>query len=140
MLNKDLSPNEAYERTMHDLEQFFKPEFLNRFEGRENILVFRSLELDSIRRIATRELDRINLNYAPSIQARFPTEQLNTFCDRVYHPKIGARGIPGRIKTVEGFIVDKQLEDENFQGVMDISFDGANLKTSWSEHERSKAA
>lgn len=140
MLNKDLSPNEAYERTMHDLEQFFKPEFLNRFEGRENILVFRSLELDSIRRIATRELDRINLNYAPSIQARFPTEQLNTFCDRVYHPKIGARGIPGRIKTVEGFIVDKQLEDENFQGVMDISFDGQALKTSWSEHERSKAA
>lgn len=140
MLNKELSETEAYERTMHDLEQFFKPEFLNRFEGRENILVFRSLELDSIKRIAGRELDRINANYAPSISAVFPDNQLNAFCEKVYHPKIGARGIPGRIKTVEGFIVDKQLEDENFKGVMNINFDGEKLKTSWSEHERQQAA
>lgn len=140
MLNKELSDAEAYERTMHDLEQFFKPEFLNRFEGRENILVFRSLELDSIRRIANRELDRINANYAPNIQANFPVEQLNAFCEKVYHPKIGARGIPGRIKTVEGFIVDKQLEDENFKGAMDISFDGTNLRTAWSAHAAKQAA
>lgn len=136
MLNKELSPNEAYERTMHDLEQFFKPEFLNRFEGRENILVFRSLELDSIQRIANRELDRINSNYNPNIQANFPIPELNAFCQKVYHPKIGARGIPGRIKTVEGFIVDKQLQDENFKGVMDISFDGEKLSTSWKENDR----
>jgi ATP-dependent Clp protease ATP-binding subunit ClpB len=140
MLNKELSDAEAYERTMHDLEQFFKPEFLNRFEGRENILVFRSLELDSIRRIANRELDRINSNYAPNIQAVFPSDQLNAFCEKTYHPKIGARGIPGRIKTVEGFIVDKQLEDENFVGMMDIAFDGTNLKTSWSQNGRQNKA
>lgn len=140
MLNKELSENEAYERTMHDLEQFFKPEFLNRFEGRENILVFRRLELESIRRIANRELERINSNYAPNIVSDFPADQLNAFCEKAYHPKIGARGIPGRIKTVEGFIVDKQLENENFKGVMNIAFDGNNLKTSWSNHERQQAA
>lgn len=136
MLNKDISEAEAYERVMHDLEQFFKPEFLNRFEGRENILVFRSLGLDSIRRIAHRELDRINANYEPNIRATFATDQLNAFCEKAYHPKIGARGIPGRIKTVEGFIVDKQLENENFVGTMDIVFDGTNLKTSWEEREK----
>lgn len=140
MLNKELTEAEAYERVMHDLEQFFKPEFLNRFEGRENILVFRSLGLDSIRRIANRELDRINANYAPAISAVFPVDQLNAFCEKVYHPKIGARGIPGRIKTVEGFIVDKQLEDENFKGVMDISFDGTVLKTSWEANGQQRAA
>lgn len=140
MLNKELTEAEAYERVMHDLEQFFKPEFLNRFEGRENILVFRSLGLDSIRRIANRELDRINANYAPTIQAIFPTDQLNAFCDKVYHPKIGARGIPGRIKTVEGFIVDKQLEDEDFKGVMDISFDGVALHTTWEANGQQRAA
>lgn len=112
MLNKELTEAEAYERTMHDLEQFFKPEFLNRFEGRENILVFRRLELESIQRIANRELDRINSNYLPNIRANFPTDQLNAFCEKIYHPKIGARGISGRIKTVEGFIVDKQLQDD----------------------------
>lgn len=140
MLNKELSDAEAYERIMHDLEAHFKPEFLNRFEGRENILVFRRLELDSIKRIAGRELDRINSNYAPAISCNFPNDQLNAFCEKVYHPKIGARGIPGRIKTVEGFIVDKQLEDENFKGVMDISFDGSNLKTLWSQRSQQRAA
>lgn len=140
MLNKELTEAGAYEATMHDLEQFFKPEFLNRFEGRENILVFNRLELDSIRRIAGRELDRINANYAPAISISFPAEQMNVFCEKVYHPKIGARGIPGRIKTVEGFIVDKQLQDENFRGVMDISFDGTQLKTSWEANDRQQAA
>ena len=139
MLNESLSDTEAYERTMHDLEQFFKPEFLNRFEGRENILVFRRLELDSIRRIAARELDRINSNYAPAVSAVFPTDELNTFCNKVYDPKMGARGIPGRIKTVEGFIVDKLLQDESFKGVMNISFKDNVLWTAWEQHGRQAA-
>lgn len=79
MLNEHLSDTEAYERTIHDLEQFFKPEFLNRFEGRENILVFRRLELPSIQRIALRELDRINSNYTPNVSVVFPADQFECF-------------------------------------------------------------
>lgn len=115
--------DEAFERTMKMLEQAFKPEFLNRFEGRENIIILRSLGLESIERIAHRELGRINEFFAPRIQAEFP--DLGRFCARVYSPKIGARGIPGKIKTIEGFIVDQQLQEENFQGTVRITFDDA---------------
>lgn len=139
MLNPALSDTEAYERTMHDLEQFFKPEFLNRFEGRENILVFRRLEINSIKRIANRELDRINANYAPAVSAAFSNGDLNAFCEKVYDPRIGARGIPGRIKTVEGFIVDKLLQDESFKGTMNITFDGKGLWTAWEQHAKEAA-
>lgn len=139
MLNPALSDTEAYERTMHDLEQFFKPEFLNRFEGRENILIFRRLEIDSIKRIANRELERINSNYAPSVRAVFPNGQLDAFCEKVYDPRIGARGIPGRIKTVEGFIVDKLLQDESFKGTMNITFNDGKLWTEWEQHRKEAA-
>lgn len=139
MLNTSLTDVDAYERTMHDLEQFFKPEFLNRFEGRENILVFRRLELDSIKRIANRELDRINTNYAPAVTALFQNGELNAFCEKVYDPKIGARGIPGRIKTVEGFIVDKLLQDETFKGTMNITFKDNALRTEWEQLKKEAA-
>lgn len=119
----DMTEEEAYDQTMKDLEGFFKPEFLNRFEGRENIIILKSLEIGSIQRIALRELTNINAYFMPKIKAMFPQDQLNNFCARTYTPKIGARGIPGKIKNIEGFIVDKELEDENFTGVMNVSFD-----------------
>lgn len=68
-----------------------------------------------------------------------PLTNLNAFCAKAYNPKMGARGIPGRIKPVEGFIVDKVLQDENFKGVMNIAFDGNKLLTSWDQHERQAA-
>ncbi len=104
-------------------EKFFKPEFLNRFEGRENIIILKRLELDSIRRIADRELAKIRQFYAPKISVRFPEVDLNAFCSGVYSPKVGARGLPGRIKAVEGFIVDQRLKDESFYGAARVVFD-----------------
>jgi ATP-dependent Clp protease ATP-binding subunit ClpB len=118
----EITEEEAYNLTMKELEKFFKPEFLNRFEGRENIIILKRLELDSIQRVANRELVRINEYFAPNIKAIFPPTELNRFCSKVYTPKIGARGIPGKIKTIEGFIVDQQLEQADFVGTMNIGF------------------
>jgi ATP-dependent Clp protease ATP-binding subunit ClpB len=119
----EISEEEAYEETMRELERFFKPEFLNRFEGRENIIILKSLRLDSIQRIAERELSKINEFFAPKITAVFPQTDLNRFCSAVYTPKVGARGIPGKIKTIEGFIVDRTLEDVAFEGTVNVAFD-----------------
>jgi ATP-dependent Clp protease ATP-binding subunit ClpB len=118
----EISEEEGYEETMKELEKFFKPEFLNRFEGRENIIILKRLELDSIQRIANRELSNINRFFAPKITATFPAAELERFCRTVYSPKVGARGIPGKIKTIEGYIVDQQLRDENFVGQMTVGF------------------
>jgi ATP-dependent Clp protease ATP-binding subunit ClpB len=126
-VGKDLTEEEAYEETMKDLERFFKPEFLNRFEGRENIIILKSLQLDAIERIAERELGKINEFFAPKIQAVFPRNQLNQFCSTVYTPKVGARGIPGKIKTIEGFIVDRTLEDASFSGTVNVAFDAKTM-------------
>jgi ATP-dependent Clp protease ATP-binding subunit ClpB len=127
-----LSEEEAYEQTMRELERFFKPEFLNRFDGRENIVILKSLSIESIQRIAGRELSHINAFFAPDITAVFPEDQLNAFCSRVYTPKIGARGIPGKIKTIEGFIVDRVMNG-NSTGIMNVGFDeqSTTLTASW---------
>jgi ATP-dependent Clp protease ATP-binding subunit ClpB len=117
-----LSEEEAYDMTMKELEKFFKPEFLNRFEGRENIIILKKLELEAIQRIALRELANINKFFAPQITVKFPVAELNHFCSKVYSPKVGARGIPGRIKIIEGFIVDKQLMDDGYVGTMNVVF------------------
>lgn len=136
-----ITREEAYELTMIDLQKFFKPEFLNRFNGRENIIILDRLELESMRKIAQRELDRINAYYAPNITSVFPEDQLNSFCTAAYSPKMGARGIPGKIKSVEKLIVDKQLIDEDYKGLMNINYDSAKqrLLTAWSENERQAA-
>ncbi len=133
-----ITEEQAYELTMKELERFFKAEFLNRFEGRENIIILKGLALESIQRIASRELMRINEFYAPRIRAVFPYAELNRFCARVYTPKIGARGIPGKIKAIEGFIVDQQLQEAGFAGRMNVVFDDdtASLKVAWDDDPR----
>jgi ATP-dependent Clp protease ATP-binding subunit ClpB len=127
----EITEDEAYELTMRELEKFFKSEFLNRFEGRENIIVLKALGLESIQRIAERELERINAFFAPRVQAKFPADDMKRFCASVYTPKIGARGVPGRIKAIEGFIVDQQLADEAFAGTITITYDGVALRPDW---------
>ncbi len=81
---------------------------------------------------------RINEFYAPRIRAVFPYAELNRFCARVYTPKIGARGIPGKIKAIEGFIVDQQLQEAGFAGRMNVVFDDdtASLKVAWDDDPR----
>lgn len=119
----EITEEEARVLTMLDLEKHFKSEFLNRFAGRENIIILRRLELDSIQRIANRELGLINRYFMPNIKAVFPPAELNQFCSKVYTPKIGARGIPAKITTVEGFIVNQQLAEPDFVGTVNVGFD-----------------
>ncbi|MGA7805264.1 AAA family ATPase, partial [Bradyrhizobium sp.] len=138
----DLTEDEAYELTIRDLKKAFRTEFLNRFEGRENIILFRKLNMDTIEKIVFREISRINAFYAPqSIDVRFPEAELREFCDKTYSPEIGARGLPGRIKRIEAMIVEKTMADTAFSGTLDVGFDAKsrNFTSNWIPHDRKAA-
>jgi ATP-dependent Clp protease ATP-binding subunit ClpB len=136
----DISEQDAEELTMRDVEGFFKPEFLNRFNGRENIIILRRLELPSMQWIAHRELKRINQFYAPNIKVEFPDDALEDFCLKTYTPKLGARGIPGKVKHIEKIIVDQTLNDDSFKGILQVGYNQSGFTSEWMQHAAQRAA
>ena len=138
----DLTEEEAYELTIGDLKKAFRTEFLNRFEGRENIILFRKLNMDTIEKIVFREIFHINAFYAQqSIDVRFPEAQLREFCAKVPRPRSAHAVLPGRIKRIEAMIVEKTMADAAFGGTLDIGFDGTsrNFTSNWIPHDRKAA-
>ena len=138
----DLTEEEAYELTIRDLKKAFRTEFLNRFDGRENIILFRKLNMDTIEKIVFREISRINAFYtSQSIEVRFPEAELREFCNKTYSPEIGARGLPGRIKRIEAMIVEKTMTTAACGGRLDIGFDAAsrNFTSNWIPDDRKAA-
>ncbi len=97
-LYETLSYADAMDETMHELENTFRPEFLNRFNGRQNIIGFKTLPLALIERIAAREIRKVNQRIATSghaVSIIMSPEQINALCADRYNPVHGARGIPG---------------------------------------------
>lgn len=146
-LNKDLSYDEAVELAKKDLEDTYKPEFLNRFNGRHNIVSFNRLELPIIERIAKREIDKVNMMIKAqgsglSINMDEPT--IKSMCEDKYDPTIGARGIPGYFKAeIYPAVATTMLKTPNVGGVIDINYDKASGTLSMTPpkvEEKSKAA
>jgi len=126
-LNKELSYEEATEKAKKDLEDTYKPEFLNRFNGRQNIVFFNRLELPIIERIAKREIDKVNTMIKAqgsglSIAMDEPT--IKAMCQDKYDPTIGARGIPGYFKAeIYPAVATTMLKTPNVGGVIGIGYD-----------------
>jgi ATP-dependent Clp protease ATP-binding subunit ClpB len=111
-LNPDFTFEQAVQGAMEDVGQTYRSEFLNRFAGRENIICFHKLDLDSIERIVRREFDHMNLTYQKDgVSIAISEADLKAFCRARYNPAIGARGLPGFIQTtVEPIIVNMILD------------------------------
>ena len=144
-LNPDLSPEEAQAKMMEDLENHFRPEFLNRFNGRENIIGFRMLELPTIEKIVAREFSKLNAQIAAvgrDIQVDASEETIRDICEAIYAPEVGARGVPGYITTkVKPAIANAILTNESASGVATVEFDpgSKNIKvTDIAPHTRSE--
>lgn len=127
-LKSDLSYGDAMEMAMEDLGETYRPEFLNRFNGRQNILGFNRLELDSIERIVGREFEDLAHSYAShGVEISFPADQVSAFCADRYDPVVGGRGLPGLINTeLESQIVNTLLdtstgEQERFDVLYDAT-------------------
>jgi ATP-dependent Clp protease ATP-binding subunit ClpB len=111
-LDKKLSMVQAQERTMAELDKNYRPEFLNRFGGRKDIIQFKALDLPTIERIVKRELNLIVSAYGvENITFEVDDNEVNKFCQKNYDPRTGARGLPGHLRsTLEPAIADVALE------------------------------
>ena len=122
-LDTALDWDEAKARAMADLSGQYKAEFLNRFAGRQNIVAFRPLGMDSIKRIVAREVGGLVDTYrARGFDVRIGERALSDFCEASYDPKVGARGLPGFIEAnMEPMIVEAVLAGRT--GVLEVGFD-----------------
>lgn len=126
-LDETLSTQEAEAAAIEELGTTYRSEFLNRFAGRQNILCFKKLGLDSIERIVRRELATLDRLYGErGLRVTMPDDQLATFCRDQYDPRIGARGLPGFIAaTLEPALADRVLADDAAEGTAIVSYDAA---------------
>jgi ATP-dependent Clp protease ATP-binding subunit ClpB len=126
----DASAEEANAAAMVELSETYRSEFLNRFNGRENIICFEKLEIDSIKKIAQREINSINTAYADrDISVFMDGPNLTKLCVDKYDVSIGARGLPGYISTnLENVIVDYILSNNNDKVKIDVTYNVAQHK------------
>ena len=113
-LNDSLSSEESEKLANVELDEKYRPEFLNRFAGRQNIVCFHRLGLDSIEKIVRRELNDLNRAYRESgLDIVVSDESLKAFCADHYEPRNGARGLQGYVvSNIEPLIADLILENK----------------------------
>ncbi len=135
-LDKSLTFEEAVERAKGDLEATYRPEFLNRFNGRQNIVFFNRLELPVIERIAKREIDKTNTkikNQGGLLSIDMDDPTIKAICEDKYNPADGARGIPGYFNAeIYPALAMTMLKTPNAAGVIGISYDKTTSSLSMS--------
>jgi ATP-dependent Clp protease ATP-binding subunit ClpB len=123
-LEENLTVEQAEAEAFAELASTYRSEFLNRFNGRQNIVCFKKLELDSIQKIVKREIDGLSSVYAEKgILTKIEEKSIEIFCQDHYDPKIGARGLPGYIvSNLEPIYTDIILEKPGWIGTAMISY------------------
>ncbi|HEX6922578.1 MAG TPA: AAA family ATPase [Bacillales bacterium] len=110
--------NEAEKQTdiIESLSQYFKPEFLNRFDG---IVSFKQLSKDHLVNIVDLMLDEVRDSIEEQgIQLNVTNAAKAKLADLGYNPTFGARPLRRTIEEqVEDGIADLLLEKENVQDV-----------------------
>ncbi len=124
-LDENMSDTEAETAAITELGTVYRSEFLNRFNGRENIICFKKLGLDSIERIVQREITNIDTVYGEKgVHVIATSEVITAFCLDKYNPRFGARGLPGFINAnLEPHIVNTILEDRPGQRTVKVRYD-----------------
>jgi len=124
-LNDSLSDEESERLANLELDDKYRPEFLNRFAGRQNIVCFRRLGLDSIEKIVRRELTDLNRAYRESgLDIVVSDESVKQFCADHYEPRNGARGLQGYVvSNIEPLIADLILENRVASTKLELVYD-----------------
>ncbi|KAA0690867.1 AAA family ATPase [Halopseudomonas laoshanensis] len=119
----------AEDLALADLEDVYRPEFLNRFNGRQNIVCFKTLGLSIIEMIATREISKLNEMVQatmPNLTIAMDTKALSAMCRDHYKPVNGARGITGYIEgVIKPEIANTVLFADQSSGTITIGYDEA---------------
>jgi len=113
-LDDSMSDDEAERLANVELDSVYRPEFLNRFAGRQNIVCFNRLDLDSIEKIVKRELNGLKSAYGENgVDIVFSDESIKAFCADHYQPRHGARGLQGYVvANIEPLVVNMILENQ----------------------------
>jgi ATP-dependent Clp protease ATP-binding subunit ClpB len=139
-LNPDLDFEHATELAMVELASTYRAEFLNRFDGRENIVCFNKLGVSDIVRVAQREISKLNAAYSDEgVSVNIPLPTMEEICTDIYDPKIGARGLPGYIKTrIKPIMANGLLDFPEFKGIYNVKY--VEHKLEMVKQETEKAA
>ena len=117
----------AKDLAMSDLDDQYRPEFLARFNGKRNIVCFKTLSLDVIELIAARDIQRLDSmvkQTLPGLSVSMSSAALRAMCRDHYVPITGARGITGYIEgVIKPEIANTVLFDERAAGTVMIDYD-----------------
>ena len=143
-LDPDLPFDAAAAETIRALDGVYRPEFLNRFNGRQNIVCFKTLGLPVIERIARREIDKLNervKSQGRDLTIAISDESLAALCKDQYRPANGARGIPGYFATnIHPAVANAILETRELVGTMEVVYDSAARSLSIVHKQRAGAS
>jgi ATP-dependent Clp protease ATP-binding subunit ClpB len=123
-LDDSLTEEQATAAAMEMIGKEYKPEFLNRFAGRQNIIPFRHLTVPVMERIFTREIGKVNAAYrSRNLSVTIADEDRERLCTKMYKPETGARGLPGYIETqIEPKLVDRVIDHPGEGGELVVKF------------------
>lgn len=129
-LNTELSDENARELATTELNNTYRSELLNRFNGRENILHFKRLPLDVIEQIIRREIVKLNQSYqSRGLAISMQDSCISAFCYDHYDLIRGARGLPGYIKTnIRPIIVNHILHNPSDMGTFNAVYNKTTHK------------
>jgi ATP-dependent Clp protease ATP-binding subunit ClpB len=97
-LDPDMSYDDQMDNTMEALSEEYRAEFLNRFNGRENIVGFKALAPEIIQKIARGQLTKMNRDMQQAnvrFSAFMKDEDIERLVEDTYDPAHGARAIGG---------------------------------------------
>jgi len=124
----------AQELALEELDGVYRPEFLNRFNGRQNIVCFEPLSLPVIEMIARREIGRLSRMVQagmPGLEVAMDNAPLAAMCRDHYKPVNGARGITGYIDgVIKPEIANTVLFESEARGVIAIGYNSATRSAS----------
>lgn len=129
-LDPSLTSEESERLANVELDQIYRPEFLNRFAGRQNIVCFNRLDLPTVVKIVKRELEGLKSAYknhgSMNISVEYDDESVVKFCEDHYDPKHGARGLQGYVVArIEPMIVNAILDGNGENAVFKLIYDVA---------------
>ena len=135
-------------RVMDAMQRTFRPEFINRLDG---IMVFHSLDLESIKQIVDLELQRVHLQLTEhEITLEVTTSAKDFLAEVGYDPKFGARPLRRSIQEYvddplsEGLLAEKfgagdVIQARHDEGEKALTFEKVS-QNEWLEEDPALAA
>jgi len=140
-LDEKLAYQDMHKKLTESLKRVFRPEFINRLDS---VIVFRSLNKDSIRKIVSLELDKVASRLQDhELTLTATTEALDLLAEMGYDPEMGARPLrrviqqkiedrlsdavlSGQFKHGDTIVVDVEVGEDETEIVLHSQEDGGN--------------